>query len=376
MHSPFLKSPDNQIKEECVRVQLKRRIKYFAGGFITAITIFSVSICSHAAPIVRTDRYNMNYQYSSNPATRFVNVAKAQNGKTADDFAYGLAWCAFFVNDCASIAGVKDAIYLGSSDGGFAYQIYDNVLKAGGRVVKASERPQEGDLVFFHNNSKPAERFAHVGIMSSDTLTVHGNMSRKVIVDVPVSYYRLSDGTKNYTVTYLRPNYKPGNNMNSEVIDTDSEDPNLAGKNTDNSQAETVIKKSNLTYKVTKGSKVTLTGTTGTAKKISVPSTVKAGGKKYKVVSIAAGAFKGNKKITKITIGSNVTSIGKKAFYNCKNLGDITIDATSGVSIAKDSFKNIKKNAKIKIIAKDKKTAKKLMNKIKTIGGATGATLK
>jgi hypothetical protein len=242
--------------------------------------------------------------------------------------------------------------------------------------VKASERPQEGDLVFFHNNSKPAERFAHVGIMSSDTLTVHGNMSRKVIVDVPVSYYRLSDGTKNYTVTYLRPNYKPGNNMNSEVIDTDPEDPNLASKNTDNSQAETVIKKSNLTYKVTKGSKVTLTGTTGTAKKISVPSTVKAGGKKYKVVSIAAGAFKGNKKITKITIGSNVTSIGKKAFYNCKNLGDITIDATSGVSIAKDSFKNIKKNAKIKIIAKDKKTAKKLMNKIKTIGGATGATLK
>ncbi len=360
-----------------MREQLKKRIIHLSGVFIAAITILSGSICAYAAPIVRTDRYNKNYQYSSNPATRFVNVAKAQNGKTAEDFAYGLAWCAFFVNDCASIAGVQDAIYLGTKDGGFAYQIYDNVLAAGGRIVKASERPQEGDLVFFHNNSKPAERFAHVGIMSSDTLTVHGNMSRKVIVDVPVSYYRLSDGTKNYTVTYLRPNYKTvSNNTNSDAADTDPEDPNGGSKTEDASQAETVIKKSNLTYKITKGSKVSLTGTTGTAKKISVPSTIKSGGKKYKVVSIAANAFKGNKKITKLTIGSNVTSIGKKAFYNCKNLGDISIDAMSGVSIAKDSFKNIKKNAKITIIAKDKDTAKKLMKKIRNTGGATGATLK
>ena len=356
---------------------MKKTIIHVAGALASLVILVTESVCAYAAPIVRTDRYNMNYQYSSDPATRFVNVAKAQNGKTTEDFSYGLAWCAFFVNDCATIAGVRDAIYLGSSDGGFAYQIYDNVLAAGGRVVKASERPQAGDLVFFHNNSKPAERFAHVGIMSSDTLTVHGNMSRKVIVDVPVSYYRLSDGTKNYTVTYLRPNYKTVNaGTVPGVVDTDPEDPNYSRKSEDKSQTGTVIKKSNLTYKITKGSKVTLTGTTGTAKKLSVPSTVKSGGKKYKVVSIAASAFKGNKRITKLTVGSNVTSIGKKAFYNCKNLGNISVDATSGVSIGKDSFKNIRKNAKITITAKDKKTAKKLFNKIKTTGGATGATFK
>ncbi|MCD8019474.1 MAG: leucine-rich repeat domain-containing protein, partial [Clostridiales bacterium] len=36
----------------------------------------------------------------------------------------------------------------------------------------------------------------------------------------------------------------------------------------------------------------------------------------------------GNKKITKVTIGKNVTKIGKKAFYNCKNLKKITIKST------------------------------------------------
>ena len=37
----------------------------------------------------------------------------------------------------------------------------------------------------------------------------------------------------------------------------------------------------------------------------------------YKVTGIAPGAFKGNTKVTSITIGNYVTTIGKKAFYLC-----------------------------------------------------------
>ena len=43
-------------------------------------------------------------------------------------------------------------------------------------------------------------------------------------------------------------------------------------------------------------------------------------GETYKVVSIAPNAFKGIKKLTKVTIGKNVKMIGAKAFYGCKAL--------------------------------------------------------
>lgn len=59
-----------------------------------------------------------------------------------------------------------------------------------------------------------------------------------------------------------------------------------------------------------------------------VPETVTYDGITYKVTSIAPGAFKNNKKLTKVTIGSNVKTIGKQAFYGCKNLKSITIKST------------------------------------------------
>ena len=37
----------------------------------------------------------------------------------------------------------------------------------------------------------------------------------------------------------------------------------------------------------------------------------------FKVTSIAANAFKGDSDIKKLTIGANVTTIGKNAFFKC-----------------------------------------------------------
>lgn len=81
------------------------------------------------------------------------------------------------------------------------------------------------------------------------------------------------------------------------------------------------------TYVVTtKGNTVAYKGTKNKkAKKITIPSTVTINGTTYKVTSIASGAFKNNKKLTKVTVGSNVQSIGKKAFYGCKKLKTIVI---------------------------------------------------
>lgn len=85
----------------------------------------------------------------------------------------------------------------------------------------------------------------------------------------------------------------------------------------------------------------------GSAKKtcttVYIPATIKVGGKDYKVVSIKAGALKGNKDLIKVTIGKNVKTIGKKAFYGCKDLKRIIIESKglTSKSVAKDAFKQI-----------------------------------
>ena len=50
----------------------------------------------------------------------------------------------------------------------------------------------------------------------------------------------------------------------------------------------------------------------------AIPATVKVNGVSYKVTSIAKNAFKNNKKLKKVTIGANITSIGANAFSGRK----------------------------------------------------------
>lgn len=102
---------------------------------------------------------------------------------------------------------------------------------------------------------------------------------------------------------------------------------------------------------------------------ISIPSTVKINGISYKVTSIAANAFKNNKKITKVKIGSNVTSIGKNAFNGCSKLKTLTI-GNNVVSIGDNAFLNCISIKTVTIPAKVKKIGKQAFygcKKLKTI---------
>lgn len=56
------------------------------------------------------------------------------------------------------------------------------------------------------------------------------------------------------------------------------------------------------------------------ASTVTIPSTVRFNGKTYRVTSIAAGAFKNNKKLKKVTISGYITTIGAGAFQNCASL--------------------------------------------------------
>ncbi len=84
-----------------------------------------------------------------------------------------------------------------------------------------------------------------------------------------------------------------------------------------------------------------------------------------KNATIKAGAFKGCKKLKSLIIGKNVSKIGSKAFYNCKNLRSIKIKTKKlkKSSIGKNAFKGIYKRAVIKVPKKKVKAYKKILKK-------------
>ena len=109
---------------------------------------------------------------------------------------------------------------------------------------------------------------------------------------------------------------------------------------------------------------VAYVGTTNKkATTITIPDAITVDGITYKVTSISAKALAGNKKIKKITVGKNVTSIGKNAFSNCKNLKTIIIKTTALKSVGKNAIKGINSKATIKVPKKQLKVYKKLFGK-------------
>ena len=92
-------------------------------------------------------------------------------------------------------------------------------------------------------------------------------------------------------------------------------------------------------YEVSDSGTLTVSNVDTNVKSLSIPKTVKAAdGNTYSVTAIASGAAKGEKTLTKLTVGSNVESIGSGAFRNCTSLKSVTIG--SGITkISKNAFR-------------------------------------
>ncbi len=124
----------------------------------------------------------------------------------------------------------------------------------------------------------------------------------------------------------------------------------------------------NVIYKVINSSKntsVEYVSSKKALKNITIEDTIVINGIKCKVTSIADNAFKNNKKINNLIIGKNVKSIGKKAFYNCKNLSSISINTINLTekSIGKNAFGKLMKNIKIKVPSSKADSYKKILYK-------------
>ncbi len=158
----------------------------------------------------RTSYFSKNYTLTGNPVEDIIAVAMAQKDRTGGSLGYTEAWCANFVGDCASLAGLGSVI----PRNGYCGNLYENIKKAGGIEVNS---PQRGDIVFYYctasscpGSGKP---WVHVGIMTGPNSSIEGNSSGKVTYKSRISYTDMNGHTFNHSgtnlvqVKYLRPNY-------------------------------------------------------------------------------------------------------------------------------------------------------------------------
>ena len=108
---------------------------------------------------------------------------------------------------------------------------------------------------------------------------------------------------------------------------------------------------------------------------VKVPESVYLNGLKFKVTSVADGAFKKNKKLKKVVISSSVKKIGKNAFSGCTNLK--TVKMGKNVEIIGDkAFYGCKKLGKITLPAQVKKIGKQAFAGCKKLKKITVKTQK
>ena len=95
-------------------------------------------------------------------------------------------------------------------------------------------------------------------------------------------------------------------------------------------------------------------------KSLKIDNYIKINGKLFKITAISARVLCRYKYLKKITIGGNITTIGKKAFYQCTKLKKIVIHSTKLKSVGIKAIRGINKRARIKIPKKSLKPYKKI----------------
>lgn len=161
-------------------------------------------------------------------------------------------------------------------------------------------------------------------------------------------YFDIIDGRSNPSGVNPIPgtgeNQNPSNNTGSSHTPSTG-DPNTASNDPEQGNGtDTAIKTfqaKNIKYTVTSAKEVKVTGPTKKSiRSVTIPATVKYRGITYEV-----------------------TSIGSKAFYNCKKLKTVTIKSRKLKSVGKNAFKGIYKKAKVTVPKSKYKAYRKLLKK-------------
>lgn len=292
--------------------------------------------------------------------------------------------------NCHMLAGViipEDAASIGgsafASSGVSVVVIPDSVTTIG--IAAFSACPLE--KIYFTGNETQWSKITKIGDTAS------------AVSKTTIYYNYVPDSNKDNN---NNNSDNPSTGNNSDIGDNSSTGDNSdIGDNSesDNSQApeQTPFAKGNtftiskITYKVTKaGAEVKLIASKSISTNLTINTVTGTDGVKYNVTSIGSKAMQNNKKITSLTIGANVktiganafsgctklttvncgktansslTTIGKSTFNGCKKLNKVIIKSTKLSSVGKQAFKGTKSALKVKVPSKQLTKYKKLLKK-------------
>ena len=171
---------------------------------------------------------------------------------------------------------------------------------------------------------------------------------KKAAVAIP----KLPSGTQPSQQPSGSPSQQPSGSPSQQPSESPSQKP---GQDIKVPAKGTKLTAKGASYQVTsaaeKNPTVVYKGSKKQKASVTIPDTVTIDKVTYKVTSIAANAFKNNKKLKKVVIGKNVTKIGKKAFYGCSKLKKITVKTTklTKKNVGSQAFKGIHKKAAFKV---------------------------
>ena len=194
------------------------------------------------------------------------------------------------------------------------------------------------------------------------TVTVRGLVEKKNNTDQKKDETEEKDKTEEKTETEEKDKTQEKN----EVKEKSDEENKKPVSDTKKVKDGDVFWSGKIKYKVTsvKNKTVSVTGTKkDISKNVLIPDKVTYRKKSYKVTVIDAKAFKNRKNITKVTIGKNVTKIGKEAFYGDKKLKTIVIRSTKITFIGKNALKGIDAKATIKVPVKKRNAYSTILKK-------------
>ena len=147
--------------------------------------------------------------------------------------------------------------------------------------------------------------------------------------------YRKADSEKEYTqiakttkILWTDSKAVPGTQYSYKVVAVRSlegekyqgEDSDIVTAKIGTPQVGDIYSVGDLSYKIMGDKEVGVIGSAKATDTLTIPSSVTISGKVYKVTSIQEKAFYRNEDIVNVTIGNNVTYVGKYTFYQCPSL--------------------------------------------------------
>ncbi|SEL54982.1 Ig-like domain (group 2) [Butyrivibrio sp. ob235] len=216
---------------------------------------------------------------------------------------------------------------------------------------------------------------------TNKTLVFSSKNEQVVTVDENGRYRIVGTGSAYVTVSTYDGEYEASCLFTVSADDNAAKDDNIDytgifdgdGDNAENNEQETAIgdniSSSDKNYLVVSSDSVAVTKQSNKkVKKVKIGDSITYNGKTYKIVEIKANSYKKCKKLKTLSLGRNITKIGKGAFRGCKNLDKITVRGNSLSTIESGSFAGIKDGARITIICKNRKMFEKLVKKFKQAG--------